>query len=55
VGYAAGQSDEFQGTGVWKGVKFQRETTALEDTVTTTTPAATKLADDAKKVTQDSK
>jgi hypothetical protein len=25
VGYAAGQTDEFQGTGVWKGVKMTRE------------------------------
>jgi hypothetical protein len=26
VGYAAGQTDKFQGTGVWSGVKMERET-----------------------------
>jgi len=26
VGYAAGQTDEFRGTGVWSGVKMKRET-----------------------------
>lgn len=25
VGYAAGQTDEFRGTGVWSGVKMKRE------------------------------
>jgi hypothetical protein len=33
VGYAAGQSDSFQGTGVWKGVEFKREPAKLEETV----------------------
>jgi hypothetical protein len=31
VGYATGQTDEFQGTGVWKGIKQSRE--KLEDNI----------------------
>ncbi len=30
VGYAAGATDEFRGTGVWSGVQFKRETPADE-------------------------
>jgi hypothetical protein len=33
VGYAAGQSDSFQGTGVWKGIEMKREPEKVEDTV----------------------
>lgn len=31
VGYAAGKTDEFRGTGVWSGIQFKRE--AVEDSV----------------------
>jgi hypothetical protein len=34
AGYAAGQSDKFKGTGVWKFVEFEREPESkLEDKV----------------------
>ena len=33
VGYSAGQTDSFQGTGVWKGIELKREPEKLEDTV----------------------
>jgi hypothetical protein len=33
VGYAAGQSDSFKGTGVYSGIEFKREPEKLEDTV----------------------
>ncbi len=31
VGYAAGATDEFRGTGVWSGIRFKRETPAEEN------------------------
>lgn len=31
MGYSAGQSDSFQGTGVWKGIEFKREPEKLQD------------------------
>ena len=31
VGYSAGKTDSFQGTGVWKGVELKREPEKLED------------------------
>ena len=31
MGYSAGKTDTFQGTGVWKGVELKREPEKLED------------------------
>jgi hypothetical protein len=39
VGYAAGQTDEFQGTGVWKGIKVKRD--KLEDNISMDTEKTT--------------
>lgn len=32
IGYGLGQTDKFQGTGVWKGVQFEREKKDEEST-----------------------
>jgi hypothetical protein len=40
VGYAAGKTDEFQGTGVWKDIKLKREKS--EDNDDTSQPAEEK-------------
>ena len=31
AGYAAGQTDTFRGTGVWSGMKFEREEPGKDD------------------------
>jgi hypothetical protein len=46
VGYAAGQTDTFQGTGVWNGVKLQREVASEE------TPGTIKADESAKSVSK---
>jgi len=47
VGYAAGQTDKFQGTGVFSGIKIEREPKTPDGTAVkeTTTPAATSAKD----------
>jgi hypothetical protein len=53
VGYAAGQTDEFKGTGVWNGVKFQRE--KLEDKVSMDTDRKLMADESSKPVSEESK